>query len=84
MFTHIYPKQLSTGYFLHIHKKDPDVYWASLCTAMLTMCTLGISVTIWLQAVHMCYFPTCPTSSFLKIRILRIDQHIYHEDVFTG
>ena len=59
MFTHIYAKQRSAEYFLHIHKKDPGVYWASPCPAML-MCTLGISVTISLQAVHIYYFPTCP------------------------
>ena len=46
IFKHIYPKQLSAGYFLHIRRKDPDVYWLSPCTALLTMCTLGISVTI--------------------------------------
>ncbi len=84
MFTHIYAKLLSAGYFLHSHKKDPGVYWVSPCTATLTMCTLGISVIISLQAVHMRFFPTCPAERFLKICILRIEQRIYCKDVFIG
>ena len=88
---HIYLKDVYTGISLHISLKDASsgnfhasmsetrLWWASANTSILNMCTLGISLHIWLKDVLWVF----PCISILKMCTAGICPHIYLKDVYA-